>query len=319
MAVLATKGEAESQDVVLVPAPYDEHDAHSSRPDERFRRPYELDSGLWLGPFDRDLRKEVLDACSPAGEHSKRRPFGCAYAFWRTLPPGSAAATGDHFDPDARLYRCVTFSRIVHPTSVGFEYAARIQHRRNGVREIIPYREYHLNPHAFVIDPNTNWLIPSNVPEIKTLLLAFPPTGMPERLHSALFTYEVAARHCYIDQRWPLVATGLEALVHIRGERHPGGRRWAGSTKVFVDRLLAMGTIDAALAIPEADLRAMYAERSLLAHGQAFGSLDAARKNLYRRMEKLLRDIARKAICDSKFRAIFASDAALQTALPLRP
>ena len=52
----------------------------------------------------------------------------------------------------------------------------------------------------------------------------------------------------------------------------------------------------------------MYDERSALAHGQVFGTLDLTRKTLYRRMEALLRGILKKAILDPGFGAIFASD-----------
>jgi hypothetical protein len=61
-----------------------------------------------------------------------------------------------------------------------------------------------------------------------------------------------------------------------------------------------------------------YEQRSLLAHGIAFGvldaALDAARKNLYRTQERLVQGIIRKALLDSTFRDIFASDASGQHA-----
>ncbi len=47
--------------------------------------------------------------------------------------------------------------------------------------------------------------------------------------------------------------------------------------------------------------------------------LDESRKALYRKQERLARGIIRKALVEPAFRAIFASDAALMAALPLRP
>jgi hypothetical protein len=113
------------------------------------------------------------------------------------------------------------------------------------------------------------------------------------------------------------LATCLEALVRIRNERLSSGR-FAGSTQVFVDRLLAIGAGDPQLLVSEADLRAFYEQRSLLAHGLTFGGLGAAEKTLYRTHERVARGIIRKAILDSTFRATFSSDAKLAANLPLR-
>jgi len=113
------------------------------------------------------------------------------------------------------------------------------------------------------------------------------------------------------------LTTSLEALVRIKDEKPPSGR-FAGSTKVFVDRLFAIGQLDATLAVPEAELREIYARRSLLAHGLAFGGLDDASKALYRVQERLVRGIIRKALLDPAFQRIFLSDADLAKQLPLR-
>src|SRR5262249_24076185 len=130
-------------------------------------------------------------------------------------------------------------SRIVHPTAAGFTSAARILDRPGGSAQIIPASHSTLNPAAFVIAPNENWLIPADLPDLRDLLRALHADLLPRRLESALWHHEAAARHSFIDLRWPLLTTSLEALVRIKDERLPSGR-FAGSTKVFVDRLLAI-------------------------------------------------------------------------------
>jgi hypothetical protein len=134
---------------------------------------------------------------------------------------------------------------------------------------------------------------------------------------SALFHHEAVARHYYIDLRWPLLTTCLEALVRIKDEKQPSGR-WAGSTKVFVDRLLAIGKLDATLAIGEAELGEMYDRRSLLSHGLAYGDLDEHDRDLYVSQERLARGILRKVLLEADFRDIFASDENIANRLPLR-
>jgi len=94
--------------------------------------------------------------------------------------------------------------------------------------------------------------------------------------------------------------------------------RFAESTEVFVDRLLAIGSMDATLSVTEAQLREIYTQRSLVAHGLAFGALDEGSKAVYRSQERLVRGVIRKALLDDAFRDIFSSDENIATRLPLR-
>jgi len=304
-------------DYVLVTDAHAQKDDKSTRPVVEFSPPRQIDGDLWIAQVDHAFCKRVLDACDPAGENFKPvRQFGCSYAFYRSNAP---TANGQlyHFDPDSALYQCVALSRIVHPTAVGFESAARILDWPGGAPQIIPASHSTLNPWAFVIDPNENWLVPDDLPDWRALIHALHAGPLPRRIEAALWHHEAAARNSFIDLRWPLLTTCLEALVRIKDEKLPSGH-FAGSTKVFLDRLLAIGNLDATLAAPEDELREMYAGRSLLAHGLAFGGLDDASKTLYRAQERLVRGIIRKALLDSTFRSIFLSDADVAKHLPLR-
>jgi hypothetical protein len=79
----------------------------------------------------------------------------------------------------------------------------------------------------------------------------------------------------------------------------------------------AIGNLDAPLCVREEELRASYRERSGLAHGRSFTGLDEKQSAMYGRLEDLLRNILRKAILDSSFARIFASDKALRSNRPL--
>jgi hypothetical protein len=144
--------------------------------------------------------------------------------------------------------------------------------------------------------------------------------GKPHtRVARGLWFYEAAFRQAYVDLRWSFLVTALEALVHIPKERLADGKGKAGTTQVFVDRLLHFATLDHQLAISEQKLRDFYDERSTVAHGQVFSKLDQRLRELYDDLEEFSRRVLRKAIIEPGFAACFASDTQIQTTLPLRP
>jgi hypothetical protein len=175
----------------------------------------------------------------------------------------------------------------------------------------------HLNTHAFVINLKNAWLTPDDIPELVGLSTAYFAQKLCGRITSALWYFEATARSYYIDTRWPLLATCLEALVHIRDERLLSGR-YAGSTKVFVERLLSLAQLDVNLSISEEDLRTIYGWRSHLAHGRIFGNIEPEQQRLYSEMESFARKVLKKAILDRVFHDIFATDQAIEAALPLQ-
>lgn len=249
-------------DYVVVTGAYDQRDEKSMRPVVEFLSPRQIHGDIWIAQIDHALCEALLDACEPRGENFKPvRQSGCAYAFYRENAPAGPAQQ-NRFDADGALYKCLALSRLVHPTSVGFENAARIRQWPSGTREIIPAGRSVLNDSAYVIAPNENWLIPDDLPMLHDLLDALHAGLLPRRIESALWHHEMAARQFFIDLRWTLLTTSLEALIRIKNEKRPTGR-FAGSTEVFVDRLRAIGSMDATLSVTEAELRAMYTQCSL--------------------------------------------------------
>jgi hypothetical protein len=302
-------------DYVLVVGAYDRKTENSTRPIIEFNPPRQIDKHVWIGQIPHAFCEAVLDACEPPGENfTLVRQVGCSYAFYRPNAPGSS------FDSDHKLFHCVALSRIVHPTSVGFAAAARVREYASGVREIIPFgrgASTSLNPSAFVMTPGDDWLIPDDLLVLGQLLDSLHAAPVSRRLEAALFHHEAVARHYYIDFRWPLLTVCLEALARIKDEKQPSGR-WAGSTRVFVDRLLAIGKLDETLAVGEAELAEMYDRRSLLLHGLACGDLGERDRALYMAQEKLARGILRKIFLEPDFRDVFASDERIASRLPLR-
>jgi hypothetical protein len=208
-------------------------------------------------------------------------------------------------------------SRLVHPTALGHSYAVRVREWPNGARQLIPAQVYDLNPLAYVLDENANWLLPADVPQIGALLAGYDVPSMPARVKNALWQHELASRSYYIDQRWPTLVTALEALVHVRGERLLNGRH-VGTMKAFVDRLIAMRRIDPCLEVSDSTVRAWYDRRSDLAHGSVFGSLDTSSRSLYRSLEEFTRRVLRSALTERPVSQLFSSDSSIQQAFPLR-
>ncbi len=142
-------------DVVLVRTPYPDANAAESRPLIYFDECLALTDDILLGPVDGDLAGRIADACYPRGENFEpTRVYGFPYAFIHD--PAAVSDNELAFDPKNRLFAAVALSRLVHPTSVGFEQSARLRPLPDGTQQIIATRQHHLNPAAFVIDPGNN-------------------------------------------------------------------------------------------------------------------------------------------------------------------
>ena len=84
--------------------------------------PVDLGRNVSLEKLPKDLAKKVMDACEPRGRNFQPvRLFGHLYAFVRKDPPAEPLYD---WDSDNVLQKCVAISRLVRPTSIGFEYSA---------------------------------------------------------------------------------------------------------------------------------------------------------------------------------------------------
>lgn len=310
-------GSPTALDLVLAVSPYADHDQNSRKAIEVFTAPIEIVPEVSVEPVDHALAEAVMNACDPRGENfNPVRQFGCPYGFFRR-PATSQAIEGLSLDPDRRLYTCIALSRLIHPTAIGFEYAARIRQWINGAREIVPFIDNTINPYAFVQHTNENWLNPSDIISLASLAQTYFTHKPPARVKNALWHYEYAARAYYVDNRWLELTIALESLIHVYNEESTRGTRRCGSTCRFVKRLAGLGALDPDLAVSEADLTAMYTERSRLAHGQALGNLTPEVSALFEKLDTFVRLILRKAVREPSFASIFESASSLQRVLPL--
>lgn len=273
-------------------------------PDERFQ----IADDLWIDPLSDDLAKQVFDSCEPPGRfvHKPPRPFQQLYAFVREHAPPDPAY---EWDSDKRLLNCVALSRLVHPTTISFRYAARIVYSSNGeLHEIVPGPvSGHGAEVSRVDEASRDWLITAEFEALGDLVQLYSAAHLPPRISRAFWYHEYAARTFYADVRCTLVCTALEALVHT--DR-------LGSTQQFsvrVSRLAAELGID----LSRDDAEVGYDMRSALSHGQGLPEFTGEDRRLYGIMEITLQRGLVRAIRDRDFAEVFLTPERIRDRWPL--
>lgn len=252
---------------------------------------FDLSSDLRIDRLSRGLADKIFEACEPPGfRFDSVRQFGQLYSFIRDIPPNISSL---QWDTDQRLQLCLALSRIVHPTSVSFEYAARIFTCEDGaISKIVPGPVSGSGSQAFVVDAKFNYLTDADASDLKGLIQAFERKPLQGPIARAMWYHEYAARFYEIDVRWTFVATGIEVLIHK--DRYK-------STKQFVERVKRLSAEVGADPVTKDEARGMYELRSSLSHGQGLGEVTPDKEDLYRKMENILRLTIRKSILEKSF------------------
>lgn len=275
----------------------------------------DLGENIWVGRIDLATAKAIMETCESKtlGVPAPIRQFAQLYSFVRELPSHDDIYRWDH---DNNLASTVALSRLVHPTSTGFAYAARIGFEHDGVKQIFPAQIHGVSRDAFLSPSRTrNWLTEKDAKVLAELVPPMTRTqALPQRVHNALWHHEYAIRTYYLDHRWTLVCTGLEALLHTDKFK---------STAEFKGRVPKLAS-EFGINISEAEARDAYDLRSLLAHGETFLSNpttttkipQAAQLNLYDRLEDTLRLAILRAMRDKSFGDVLRDNAAIAKRWP---
>jgi hypothetical protein len=270
---------------------------------------FNLSDDLWVGKLDDGVVDAVFDACEPPGRFLKKpvRPYGQLYAFVRERAPIEPPY---EWDSDSRLQLCVALSRLVHPTSISFRYAARIVYLDSAkIDEIIPGP---VTGHGADACPpiagHRDWLVASDLDALKLLVQHLPLSYLPPRVWRALWYHEYAARTRYIDVKWTLISTALEAVVHTDKYK---------STWQFTGRVPQLARELGGCEFSEADAETAYDCRSGLSHGQGLAILSKETREIYERMESVLRQTLMRCIREAEFAAIFSGDNTIRDRWPL--
>jgi hypothetical protein len=272
----------------------------------------DLSEQIWIGRLDSGLAKSIMDTCEPKtlGIDPIIRQFSQLYTFVRELPQTSDPY---HWDHDNQLSGTVALSRLVHPTSTGFAYAARIGYDTDGVKQIFPAQIIGISREGFLSSHRTrDWLTRAEAVQLREIVPALGET-LPRRVHSALWYHEYAVRTYYLDYRWILVCTGLEALVHTD---------WKESKKQFSRRVTALAS-EIGISLSPSEASEAWELRSGLAHGASFlvagtdSAQSASHIQLYDKLEDILRTAVLRGIRDQSFRSVLSDDDQIRRRWPI--
>lgn len=271
----------------------------------------DLSDEVWIGRLESGLANAIMDTCEARllGVESLVRQFAHLYAFVRELS-GPVDVYG--WDEKNTLSGMIGLSRLIHPTTTGFKYAARVGHESGAVKRIVPAELVGISRDVFV-SPNQerDWLTLSDLASLRNLAPRLTEK-LPVRVHNALWHHEYAMRTYYLDLRWTLVCTGLESFVHT--DRHSSTRQFARICQLAAEVGIAISANEALEA---------YELRSQLAHGTTFLSAGspsgptASQVALYDRLERTLQMATIKGISDAGFASLLRSDDDIRLKYPL--
>jgi hypothetical protein len=273
--------------------------------------PFQLSSDIWIERLDEQLAINIQRACEPANHRIDNHVWDRhLYAFVRREPederrqrrqPGMVVRDEGIYP----LFTVMALSRLIHPTTTGNRYCAKIHPTPETDPPIQALTTVGANPSVTFGDISRDWLSPSHGDELRQLMPWVPETRpMLKRVHRAFWKHEDAARTYFLDSRFPVVVAGLEALVTV--EKYKNGPR-------FVRRVEKLAT-EFGISLSKTELEQAYELRSELAHGHSFlhdlhTVLPADEQPpLYNKLESLLRAAVKKCLLDSQFGSRFADD-----------
>ena len=212
------------------------------------------------------------------------------------------------------LFAVAALSRLIHPTTVGGRYCAKIFDlgADKYCVEAVQFRG--LSPDVIIGPRKTDWLSEDDAAALRGLM-PWLAKRMHERIHRAYWNHEYAMRTYYLDARWTFVVSGLEALINI-DEKDCG---WQ-----FRDRCIRLATL-LGIDLTDEQLHSAYALRSKLVHAEGFLfsletiMLKSDQLDLYDKLEALLRATVLKCLQEEDFGNNFSDNTAVEKAWPLRP
>jgi hypothetical protein len=271
--------------------------------------PFELSNDLWMGKIDAEAAKLTLNL-GESDCYGTPKPviqYAQLYSFVRER---DKLATPYQWDEDSRLQTCVAVSRLVQPTTISLRYAARIRYNSDSsIADISPANIRGVAIDTFLANPpERDWFIEADAMRLRGLIQRLGSSPLPERASRALWYHEYAVRTYYIEIRWVLIATGLEALVHAGHER---------STRQFKCRISQLATELGVTGLGISEAKRAYEHRSSLAHGRQLGQVSDPDRELYQSMETTLRRAILRAIEDDAFASVLKDSEKIKTRWPI--
>lgn len=174
---------------------------------------FELTDNIWIERLDEQLAIKILRACDPPNYSITKDEWDRhLYAFVRRVPEVEASK----YEGMAQLAAAIVLSRLIHPTSIGDRYSVFVYYsgREDSPIQAIQYTG--ISADVFLGDKRRDWLSSENAEQLRGLMLWLSPDKrMHSRVHRAYWNHEYAMRSWYLDARWILVVSGLEALITV--------------------------------------------------------------------------------------------------------
>lgn len=264
-----------------------------------------LSNDIWIERLDEQLAKNIQTACEPPHyKISNVEQDRHLYAFVRRLP----IAEKSRFEGLEELLAAAALSRLISPTSIGERYCAKVFHFGLKDSPIQSIQHRGMSPDVILSGKHRDWLSFEDAKHLQKLMpWLSKDKPMHVRVHRAYWNHEYAMRSFYLDMRWVLVVSGLEALVTI-GESDLGRQ-----FRERVGQLAGEFRVD----LTDDDLRLAWTLRSKLVHAETFlYGLESrlprsAQSELYEKLESLLRITIRRCLLDDEFGSYFQDDEAI--------
>ncbi len=274
---------------------------------------FPLSDDIWIERLDESLAKKVQKACEPSHYNIGTQEYDRhLYAFVQRV------ADIEHrpYEGLETLHAVLALSRLIHPTSVGDRYCAKIFHYGLPDSSIYAVQYRGISPDIFLNAKQRDWLSPEDGKTLRRLM-RWLSTNKPmhHRVHRAYWYHEYVMRSSMLDIRLPLVTTGLEALVNT--SEHGSGTQF----HVRVAQLAAASGI----AFSETEAKKAWKLRSKLAHAEAFlHGLDMVlpaneHNDVYEKLEAILRSTVLRCLLDESFGDRFRDEHTVDRNWPLKP
>jgi hypothetical protein len=270
-----------------------------------------LSDAIWIERLDQTLASNIQKACEPPNFNIGNTAYDRhLYAFVRQVPDVEKS----NHEGIEDLFGAIALSRLIHPTSIGDRYCAKVFHfgLQESAIQSVQYRG--MSPDVFLSAGHRDWLSVAEAEQLRSLMPWLSrDKRMHHRVHRAYWSHEYAMRSYYLDMRWILVVSGLEALISV------GEKDLARQFRDRVGQLAAEFQID----LQDDDLRSAYKLRSKLVHAESFlHGLDAVLPQsehgaLYGTLESVLRNTLRRCLLEETFGDFFSDDAAIGKRWPL--
>ena len=272
-----------------------------------------LSDDTWIERLDEETALHIQTACEPAQYridnvvHDRH-----LYAFLKKVPKVETV----RYEGLNELHALVALSRLIHPTSTGDRYSAWALQYPQQNSSVVAIQYKGMSPDVLLSKGHRDWLSVADAEVVRKVAgWVAPNKSMHARVRRAYWNHEYAMRSAFLDMRWTLVVSGLEALTNI-GERDSGGQ-FRCRAKLLADELQVN--------LSEDELERAWKLRSKLVHAEGFlYDLESVLPRnqhdpLYEKLEMLLRLVLRRSLLDENFGDFFKDDNAVALRWPYFP